>query len=121
MPTRLTLVTPTGATAVDIPDGYLVQNADGVYSPPDTVTSVLTYSAIAEQPFVPFVDGGLPTVIGVPQSFIYGVCRTEEVPAVEFPDDSIPIMVDPTDGQCICFVTCAGNEISYVKVIAIIE
>ncbi|MNX96909.1 hypothetical protein D3C86_1292510 [compost metagenome] len=121
MPTRLTLVTPTGATAVDIPDGYLVQDANGDYVPPERATAVLTYTATVDHPFTPFVDGGVPTILGVPQSFIYGVCRTEEVPVVEFPDDTIPIIPDPTGGQCICFVTCAGTNISYVKVIAIID
>lgn len=121
MPTRLTLVTPVGATAVDIPGGYLVQDADGDYVPPDAATSVLTYSATLAHPYTPFVDGGVPIVIDVPQSFIYGVCRTEEIPAVEFPDDTIPIIPDPTGGNCICFVTCEGTNISYVKVIAIID
>jgi hypothetical protein len=104
---------------VDIPDGYLVQDADGTFSPPESVTQVMTYSQDVSSTFTPFVDGATPVGINTPQSFVYGVCNTEEVPDVEFPDTSIPVIIDPTDGTCICFVNCPGNEISYVKVVAI--
>ncbi|QDH83407.1 hypothetical protein [Achromobacter phage Motura] len=118
MPTRLTLIDPARTLFfVDVPDGEFIMNCNGDFVDPTKVVSVRTVSVNREHLFTPFVRDALPKLLQTAEYWCYGVVGHEPVAAVEYPNPTLIYAPDPTGGQCICGVTCLGDNLSFVRII----
>lgn len=119
MPTRLMLVDAEGiSNTMDVPDDTLVLSMSGIYKRPDRVTYVLTHSIPIAS--VGLIQSAFDDDIGVNlhtyQRYLYKVTDSTTVDTVVYPNTIVPTTNDPTNGNCICGITCTGNKLNFVRV-----
>jgi hypothetical protein len=44
------------------------------------------------------------------------ICWREPVGTDQYPNENVVTSTDPSDGQCVCGITCSGTQLSYVVV-----
>jgi hypothetical protein len=115
--TRLYLVPINGVQQViDVNNDDLVLS-NGEFRPPQVAPSVTLIGATYSAQFTPFGYAPMPTQT-ITQTYQeeIRVCWREPVGEDDYPNENVIVAYDPTNGQCVCGVTCSGPDLSYVVV-----
>jgi hypothetical protein len=90
--------------------------SNGAFVSPQTATSITIsrtpYSASYET-FGAFPVTEALTVLSQDE---VGICWREPVGTDQYPNENVVTAVDPSGGVCVCGITCAGTQLSYVVV-----
>lgn len=116
---RLYLVPVNGVQQViDVDaDDLVLSNQNFVH--PQMATSVTLVGSTFDSTFTPF--GPAPAALDLTQTQRQElrVCWKEPVGTDDFPNEEVVTVVDPSGGQCVCGITCSGNNLSYAVVKAV--
>lgn len=113
---RLYLVPQNGQQQVidiDVDSLVLSKNQFVPIYKADSVTLVRTP---VDSTYQPFSADAQALTLSNAQTQDVRICWREPVGTDEFPDNEVVVVPDPTDGQCVCGVTCLGPQLSYVTV-----
>lgn len=114
---RLYLVPVNGTQQViDVDTNDLVLSG-GNLVPVQLASSVTLIGATYTAQFTPFGYAPMPTQ-NLSQAYQeeLRICWREPVGVDDFPNEEVIVAPDPANGQCVCTVTCNGNDLSYVVV-----
>lgn len=113
---RLYLVPLNGQQQIlDVPDNVLVMSS-GKFVPPQMAPTVTLRSLPVTHDFTAFDYAQDVQAITVAGTQEVRVCFREPEGVQEYPDTDVVEATDPSGGNCICGVSCAGTELQYVKV-----
>lgn len=110
----LTVILPSQIQQVlDIEEpGTLVYDGQA-FVDPQVAQYVMLYTLPVAAVGLPF-EGAIPNL--VTSAYVQaGVVSYDGTPVIDT-DPSLVTAVDPSGGTCVCFITCKGTWISYVKV-----
>jgi hypothetical protein len=116
---RLYLVPRNGAQQVIDVDATDLVLSRGDFVPPQTAQSVTLIGASFTSDFTPFAYSPVPPgglSLTNTQQEEYRVSWREPVGTDSFPNQELIAAIDPSGGQCVCGITCRGNEVAYVQV-----
>jgi hypothetical protein len=104
---------------LDVPSGELVLY-DGVFVDPSTAPAITLAAVDVDASFTPF---GKTTAepLTIKQQRQVAICSAEDIPDSEVQPSPIVIAPDPSDGECICGITCAGTNLRYVQVVPVTD
>jgi hypothetical protein len=104
---------------IDVDVDHLILS-NGVFVSPQTAKSVTLSGASYSAEFTPFAP--VPTQqLSLAYQDEIRICWREPVGTDEFPNENVIVADDPSDGQCICGITCQGPNLSYVRVMTVTE
>lgn len=111
----ITVLMPDGRVVdLQVADTDLIYNGQGFVAPKDA-EYVELYSVPTQALTVPFNAQHLITQLSTQTHIVARVLGYDLIAsAVTSPE--IVAAVGPSDGQCVCFVTCSGTELRFIKV-----
>lgn len=115
---RLYLVstTPTSDQQILDVDSLDLVLSNGKFLPVQTAPSVTLVLTPIDFDYTAIDDSTLD--LSNQQTQEIKVCWREPVDSEEYPSDTVVIEPDPTDGMCVCGITCQGTKIAYAQVLA---
>lgn len=114
--TRLYLVPTQGKQRIiDVPSTELVLS-DGRFMSPSVAPTVTLTKAPTRSVYETFEQDQTQLGLITSQSVELKVCFREPSDLQEYQDGDVVEAFDPTDGQCVCGITCAGTKLSYAQV-----
>jgi hypothetical protein len=116
---RLYLVPQDGVQQVIDVDSEALVLSDGDFVPVQVASSVTLIGASYTSEFKPFSYTPIPAGglnLSNTQQQEMRVCWKEPVGTSEYPNQDLITATDPTDGICVCGVTCMGTDLAYVQV-----
>lgn len=122
MPTRLTILNADGEEFfIDVPDDTLIMDGDYNFLTPDRIQTVAIAAPGIQFNFKPHLPPSRAAFIAMNINvlYVYRVINTEPQSSVEYPNPNVIEAIDPTNGQCLCGITCLGTELAFVKVYSI--
>lgn len=110
----ISLMMPTGEIEdVEIADDVLVYNGSEFVRAADATYLVLYHVPVSAYT-QPFRD--LATSLIVSSYYVRAFITNKVAQTVAVSDPTAITASDPSQGQCLCFVTCNGTDLSYVKI-----
>lgn len=107
----LTVILPDGQGLLSVADDVLV--FDGfTYVPPSVALYVELFRTPVEALSLPWRE--VTTILETAVRIRARVVDRNPVPADTDPD--VIVVPDPTGGECVCGITCAGTQLQFVKV-----
>lgn len=114
---RLYLVpSPDGTQQVIDVDSMALVLSDGAFLPVQSAKTLTLHSVPASFDFTPFNSDQATVHLDNTTLNEMRICWREPVGIDNFPNENVITAVDPTDGSCVCGITCMGTELSYAKV-----
>lgn len=115
---RLYLV-PTQPTAaqqvIDVDSTDLVLS-QGQFVPVQNAPSITLVGTPVTSSFETFTSEDVTLSLETAQQQEVRVCWREPVGTDQFPNEDLIIAADPSDGVCVCGITCQGTDLAYVQV-----
>lgn len=106
----------TPQQVIDVDVEHLILS-NGEFVNPQTASSITLSGAPFSVSFTPFESAPVSdqqlTMTYQDESRI---CWREPVGIDQYPNENVIIATDPSNGQCVCGITCAGTELTYVIV-----
>jgi hypothetical protein len=90
--------------------------SNGVFTPVQTAQSVTLTDQPSDTEFVPFNQAQIETALQGATTREVRVCWREPVDSDDNPSDAIILEPDPSNGVCVCGITCSGTDLSFVVV-----
>lgn len=110
----ISLKLPDGElTGVEVADDVLVYNGSEFVNIKDAKYVVLYHVPVSAYT-QPFRD--LATSLIVANYYVRALVTSKVESPVTTTDPLLVSVADPSGGECICFVTCNGTNLSYVKI-----
>jgi hypothetical protein len=114
---RLYLVpSPNGTQQVIDVDKEALILSDNAFVPVQSAKTITVHSIPASFDFTPFSADQAAVHLDSATLNEVRVCWREPVGTDDFPNQNVIAAVDPTDGSCVCGITCMGTELAYAKV-----
>lgn len=114
---RLYLVPINGVQQVIDVDSSVLIRSNNQFVSPQVAASVDLIMAPVQTMLTPFADAATALMLTLTGYQNVRVCWREPVNSDDNPSNQIVTAPDPTGGQCVCGITCAGTQISYVPVL----
>lgn len=114
---RLYLVPGVDGTqqVVDVPDNVTLLS-NGNFMLAQNAPTLTVVGAPVTSNFTPFDPAQLQTTLTTQETQEIRICWREPSPTQTYPDTGVIEAQDPTDGVCLCGITCIGPQLSYVQV-----
>ncbi len=110
----ISLKLPDGVlTDVEVADDILVYNGSDFVKIADAKYVVLYHVPVSAYT-QPFRD--LATSLIVASYYVRALVLSKAAHVVTTTDPLLVTAADPSQGQCLCFITCNGTDLSYVKI-----
>lgn len=106
---------------IDVDTDHLILS-NGKFVPPQTAQSITLSGAPATADFTPF--GNNPDAIqNLNLAYLdeSKICWREPVGVAQYPNEKVITAADPSNGACVCAVTCSGTNLAYVQVKSVAE
>lgn len=115
--TRLYLVPIQGKQQIiDVPSDVTILSEGKFVTPGVAPTVTLTRTASRSQ-FTAFTQDEVQSNLITQQTQEVKVCFREPSDLQQYPDGSVIEATDPSNGACLCGITCAGTNLAYVQVL----
>ncbi len=103
---------------VDVDDLIL---SNGVFANPQTAATITISRAPYTASLTTFGSAPITGQLTLASTDEISICWREPVGTEEYPNENVIISADPSGGNCVCGVTCAGTDLSYVTVKTVTE
>lgn len=106
---------------IDVDVDHLILS-NGAFVNPQVAKSVTLSGAPFSATFTPF-GSAQSTYQNLTMSYQdeIRICWREPVGTDLYPNENVITATDPSNGQCVCGVTCSGTDLSYVVVKTVTE
>jgi hypothetical protein len=90
--------------------------SNGRFVSPQTAQTVTISRAPYSASFTTFGSTPITGSLTLSSEDEVRICWREPVGTDDYPNENVITAADPSDGQCVCGVTCSGTDLSYVVV-----
>jgi hypothetical protein len=110
-------LSPSNGTqqVIDVDVDHLILS-NGVFVSPQTAKTITISRTAYAASFATFGAAPVTEALTVSAQDEVSICWREPVGTDDYPNENVITAVDPSGGNCVCGMTCAGTNLSYVVV-----
>lgn len=90
--------------------------SNGTFVSPQTAKSITISRTAYTASYTTFGAAPVTEALTVASQDEVRICWREPVGTDDYPNENVVTSADPSDGQCVCGITCSGTDLSYVVV-----